>query len=484
MASLNNGSGIWSPHQSAKRDAFFVPERRARSATARAVIEALQSDLAAWEEHRGVRQRKRREADQQKHDRMVEAVLCEAIRQALIGARGAVAVSLGKEQRSRYEPRPYKPLKALLETLSEAGLGLLNVAPGYKPETGPGRRTTFAASRKLVHHAKGLSLADFGRHAGGEPITLKQTSKKVARQLSREVADAFDILMRTGAELGDLMPYEDTAHTRRLRSEMDRINSALDEATITVAPAVVKQAIKRKAVVDPGDRWLRRGFHNGHVDMRHGGRLYGGFWMDIPKDQRRQGIFIAGEPVVELDFRAMMPRLLYAHAKRCFPASRDPYDIPPIPSECRDGVKTLFSALLYGNSALQRWPDDCAEKFPKNATFGDVLAILKRHHAPVSSFFGKLVGFKLMRLESDILVRIMLTCINEDITVLPIHDAVLCPGSTANRVEGIMLAVFKRMTGMEGAVGRTASPASPMILVRGAAVEDEHSRRPKRVASK
>lgn len=437
-------------------DAFFVPERRARSATALALIATLQSDLAAWEEHRGVRQRQRREPDQQKYKRMVEAVICEAIRQKLMPAHGAVAVSLGKGQRPRYEPPSYKPMKALLAALGGAGMGLLDVTPGYKPEEGPGRRTTFAASRKLMRLAKGLELADFGRGAGGEPITLKQTSKKVARQLSREVADAFDIFMRTGAELGDLVPYEDTANTRRLRSEMYRINTALDEAMIIVAPAVVKQAIKRKAVVDPGDRWLRRGFHNGHVDMRHGGRLYGGFWMGLPKDQRRQGILIAGEGVVELDYRAMMPRLLYAHAKRCFPASRDPYDIPPIPSECRDGVKTLFSALLYGNSALQRWPEDCAEKFPENVAFGDVLAILKRHHAPVSSFFGKLVGFKLMRLESDILVKIMLTCVHRGITVLPIHDAVLCPASTAYEVEAIMLDVFKQMTGMEGAVSRTA----------------------------
>lgn len=450
-------------HKAAPSDAFFVPERRARSGPARALIEALQNDLAAWEEVTGFRKRQRRPDDKLNHDRMVEAILCEAIRQKLMRRRGGVAVSLGKGMRPRYEPPPYKPLKALLEALGGAGLGLLELTPGYKPETGPGRRTTFAASRKLMRLAKGLSLGDFGRRAGGEPIVLKQTSTNVAQQMSGEVADAFDILIRTGAALGDLMPYDDTEDIHRLRHEMHRINDALDGARISLDPAVATDAARRKAIVDPGDRWLRRGFNNGHIDMRHGGRLYGGFWMGLPKEERRLGIFIDDEPVAELDFRAMMPRLLYAHAGHDFPASRDPYDVPPIPSECRDGVKMLFSSLLNSKWALTRWPKDCAKQFPKRIPYADVLAIVRHHHAPVASYFGTLVGFELMRMESDILVKIMLRCIDEGITVLPIHDAVLCPASAAHLVERIMLDAFSQTTGIDGAVSCATSSAAPLI---------------------
>lgn len=384
------------------KDAFFVPERRARSATARALIETVQRDLAAWEKRSGVRQRKRREADQHKHNRLTEAIICEAIRLHLIAPRRAIAVSLSKQRRWRYEPAPYEPLKDLLAALG-AGLELIAVTPGHKPDTGWGRRTTFAAAPKLKRLAKGLSLADLGRRSSGEPIVLRATSTRVARQLSSEVADAFEVLMVLKAELGALVDYPSNPIADGLRGEMDCINSALDNAEITLDHRIVEQSLTTRTVFDPGDRWLRRIFNNGHTDMRHGGRLYGGFWMDLKKEERRSGIIIDGEPVTELDYSAMMPRLLYAKAKQSFPAARDPYHIPPVPVASRDGVKMLFAALLFGKSALTKWPKGCSRFFPKGVPVEDVVAVLKHHHPKVASHYGSLVGFELMRWESDIL---------------------------------------------------------------------------------
>ena len=179
--------------------------------------------------------------------------------------------------------------------------------------------------------------------------------------------------------------------------------------------------------------------------------------MDLPKLIRRQAISIGGEPVVEFDFRAMMPRLLYAKVRRPFPADLDPYTIPGIPPQSRDGVKKFFAALTFGPTALGRWPQGCAKLFPKGTSREAVIDLLRRHHAPVADHFGSLVGFELQRTESDILVAILLTCLDRGIIVLPIHDAVLAPASRADEVEQVMLNTFKIRTRASAVVSRLAS---------------------------
>jgi hypothetical protein len=47
--------------------------------------------------------------------------------------------------------------------------------------------------------------------------------------------------------------------------------------------------------------------------------------------------------------------------------------------------------------------------------------------------------------------------LEKGIVVLPIHDAVLCPASRADEVEGVMLACFNQVTGGASAsVSRSA----------------------------
>jgi hypothetical protein len=387
---------------------------------------------------------------------MVEAVICEAVRRHLVQPGGAVAVSLGKHRRSRYAPRPYAPMRRLLEALGQDALGLLDVRWGFRPETGRGRTTTFAASSRLLEMARGLTLADFGRRAGGEPIVLRSPKERMAEYGGDEVADAFELCAATGAQLGEQVNYRDSPEADRLRAEMDRINAALDEADLRLDTAALR-GLPEASPIDPGDRWLRRIFCNGHSDFRHGGRLAGGFWMGLPKAVRRKAVTINGEPVIELDFRAMMPRLLYAKVGHPFPADQDPYAIPGLPPQCRKGVKKLFASLAFGPTALQRWPQGCAKLFPKGTSREVVIDFLRRHHAPVAKHFGTLVGFELQRAESDIMVAILLTCFHRGIVVLPIHDAALCPASRADEVEQVMLETFKSKTGTEGAVSRSSS---------------------------
>jgi hypothetical protein len=321
--------------------------------------------------------------------------------------------------------------------------------------------TTFAAAPLLRELAAGLGLADFGRRPRGEPVVLRNTRERVAQHGSDDVADAFETWVETRAELGELVDYGSNATADRLRADMNTVNAALDEADLTLDPAAMTDKSAERGV-DPGDRWLRRVFNNGHTDFRHGGRLTGGFWMDLPKRVRLRAIKIGGEPIVELDFRAMMPRLLYAHAGHTFPVGDDPYAISGIPPKHRDGVKKLFASLTFGPTGLMRWPRGCRDLFPARARHATVLALLRQRHAPVADHFGTLIGFKLQRAESDILVAVLLTCLERGVIALPIHDAVVCAASRADETEAVMLDAFRRITGGAiGAVSRTVDEPRP-----------------------
>ena len=432
--------------QRAEQDPFFVPERRARTPAARAAVDIVRERLRDWQRTHGDRQRRRRRADQEAHGRMVEALVCEAVRRDLLCPGGAVALSLGRQRNTRYVPAPYAPMRDLLTALGRDVLAFLVVTWGSRPDEGRGRMTTFAATPRLRELTAGLGLADFGRRAGGEPVVLRNTRERVAQHGSDEVADAFETWVETRAELGDLVNYRSNETADRLRADMNRINATLDEADLTLDPAAMTYE-GAAAVVDAGDRWLRRVFNNGHIDFRHGGRLTGGFWMDLPKAVRLRAIRIGGEPVVELDFQAMMPRLLYAHAGQTFPPDEDPYALPGIPPKCRDGVKKLFASLTFGPTALQRWPRGCRQLFPPRTRRETVIRLFRHHHATVADHFGTLIGFQLQRVESDILVAVLLTCRERGIVVLPIHDAVLCRASRADEVEEVMLEAFRAITG-------------------------------------
>jgi hypothetical protein len=432
-------------------------------------MEVVRQQLAEWERENGARRRRRRPADQEAHDCMVEALVCEAVRRDLLSPGGTVALSLGRQRKSRYVPAPYAPMRDLLTALGRDALGFLNVKWGSRPEQGRGCMTTFASTPRLRELAAGLTLADFGRRPGGEPVVLRNTRRRVAQHGDDDVADAFETWAQTRAELGDLVNYRDNTTAELLRAEMNRINAALDEADLALDPAAMTD-VPAGMVVDAGDRWLRRIFNNGRTDFLHGGRLTGGFWMDLPKLVRLQAIRIEGEPVAELDFRAMMPRLLYARAGNTFPPDEDPYAVPGIPPKHREGVKKLFAALMFGATAIQRWPRDYRKLFPPRTRREDVIDLLRRRHAPVADHFGTLIGFQLLRVESDILVAVLLTCLERGVVVLPIHDAVLCRASRADEVEDVMLDAFRTITG--GGVASVSHSVPPPRTSRPGTLKD------------
>jgi hypothetical protein len=70
----------------------------------------------------------------------------------------------------------------------------------------------------------------------------------------------------------------------------------------------------------------------------------------------------------------------------------------------RKGWKTLISALLFADGPTTRWPEDTSSVFAPGTKLADAVALIRKAHAPIAHLFGSGIGFKLMLMESEILV--------------------------------------------------------------------------------
>ena len=130
-----------------------------------------------------------------------------------------------------------------------------------------------------------------------------------------------------------------------MEREVRELNTFLNSFRVELAPAGRKGLGKSKglsAVADPVR--LYRVFNN--ACWTHVGRFYGGWWQELPKAKRRH-LLIDGEAVIELDFRALHPRLCYQMSGQPLGPMDDPYAFPGMKGVAqRNLVKTALNQLI------------------------------------------------------------------------------------------------------------------------------------------
>ena len=369
------------------------------------------ADLLAYEERHGLRTRKRKAGDDAAMRGAVRVIVANLAHMVLFAPeRGGTGLILpAAHARGRPAEKPYagfgEALPGLLESLHALGVLLLT-----KPKISRLATTVAptAAMRARVL-AEGITGTDIGREI-------------VAERLVR--------LSRREGERRTYFPVPNTAEAHQHQADMSRINHALAGASL---------AYLGNDPVDVGDRLLVRRFsHPREVDLPcldYGGRLCGGWWQNMPR-RHRAYIRIDGEPVAELDYGQMVPRLAYGMADEALPEDVDLYDLPGL-GERRDGVKQGVNALLWG---ARRWSPNIASALPRECTASALrnTLLLRRPGLAQALHMGRLGGYRLMHRESAVMVAVLLACIAVGITALPIHDAVLVPVSAADTVARIM----------------------------------------------
>jgi len=411
----------------------FNPFWRAGSDNMRVVVSELTGQLNEYETFYGLRQRQRREADQRTFERTVEAVICDLVHRELTCPRGKIHVSQSNQllrKKSRYKGAALnRNLPEWLRNMASEEMDFLTYELGKRvvviEDDGAkahlqGTQTLIGAGPKILSRMKtyNLTLEDVRQDLDQEVILLKAKKTKPDQP-------------------GKVLEFVDTSETKRLRAEMRRINEAIAALGVECSDEAI----------DTSQRVLRRVFNNGSFD--EGGRLYGGFWQPMGKEDRPDCLVIDGEPVVELDYGQMSVSLLYGLAGTT-PPDGDLYDLSAhgFPVECRPGIKKIMNAQIASAKPLTRMPKKTRKTIPRDYSYADVKKAVWEKHAPIVPYFGAGTGPRLMKLESDILVCVLLRLIDEGVGALPIHDAILVRQDQVMAAKAAMEEVFQEEVGI------------------------------------
>jgi hypothetical protein len=364
--------------------------------------------------------------------RVMIPLLANLICHYLSGDPGqGVAVPLAKRElgkkTNRYEPLSFpRSFPKMLKAVTD--LGYAQVIKGrYSGLPGQSKRTTVRAAPKLVQLIRehGLTLEDFKGHDDQEVIILKRPKRGYEDE-------------------GERIDYEDTSTTNRFRAELQSINARLRKADIQFIPTAHTKRVNVSA------RQLRRQFTLGKFDR--GGRLFGGFWENLPKPVRLLGLRIESERVVGLDYSHLNPVLAYYLADG-EPPPGDAYALPGL-EEHREGVKKVFNAMLFKHP-VDQLPRGARKLFPRRTTCADVTgAILQRHPKLKPLLSNPEIGHRLQFLEGEIMMRVLRQCQERSIIALPVFDCVVVKASAEEGVRRIMVQQFKAVTNLDIAVKR------------------------------
>lgn len=245
-----------------------------------------------------------------------------------------------------------------------------------------------------------------------------------------------------------------------MREATQSVNAFLDGADISFVD-------DGRGLVDPQDRRMLRRFtllaDDDAPRFDRGGRMFGGFWQTMKRD-RRAGIRIEGEPVVDLDFASMFPRLAYATTGKEPPAG-DLYAIEGLRPEHRPALKLAVNTFLFDDFCRHSWPvpkDDDTPRLPPGWTVARTKAALVKRHPALKRCFGVGLGYSLMRTESDILVSVLEEMRSRGIVGLGIHDGLLLPKSRAEEGRQIMEAIGREITSQTLPVSLKPTAQSPL----------------------
>ena len=268
------------------------------------------------------------------------------------------------------------------------------------------------------------------------------------------------------------LPTSDRAQReiRRMRKNLEKINDSIAKSFIglRISDDALKEMNKRlsgsedRQVVDFTKKRLYRVFNE---SMKCGGRFYGGWWQNVPKELRKY-IHIAHQNrgiakyVQEVDYSNMQPAIAYA--RKGLALEDDAYATPSTTnSSCPDRMRDIAKKALlcmfnnesrkaaiaavhkslrkeYRKQHPEKPVPPIKERLPEGApSIGQLIDELYAKHEPIHDIFYTCVGVKLMYEESQIAEEIMLQMAARGVVVLPVHDSFLVIRSWAHTEGGI-----------------------------------------------
>ncbi len=171
---------------------------------------------------------------------------------------------------------------------------------------------------------------------------------------------------------------------------------------------------------------LHRTFNRSSFER--GGRFYGAYHLELPRDVRKHGILLDGNAAIESDYSAHHVRMLY-HLEG-IPYADDPYVIGGSNGKERKLYKIV--QLVAINATNEREAIQAIRKeFRQNGIYydltdksiGTLLETFAKTHTPISKYLNTGIGLRLQNLDSMITEAILIKLTSEGVACLPVHDS-------------------------------------------------------------
>ncbi|MDA9337304.1 hypothetical protein N9Q67_01220, partial [Planktomarina temperata] len=324
---------------------------------------------------------------------------------------------------------------------------------GMKDGTPTSRLSRYAATDRLLSLFTTEELRVL-------PVIMPQYNDPELIRVRAKEADAAGVTRRRS------LTVTETDDTKRMRANLERINKALSLHWYDLEiPDDELTDLQRRLADDPADertirmdkRSLYRVFND--PELQTGGRFYGGWWQNIPKEYRHH-LAVGGKPMVELDYSNQHPSILYAQAGElrpadCYadviPSSSSNYDVTE--NDIRNTVKAAFNAMLNSPRPL-RQPPIGVKPDRLGLTWRELSEAIRTFHEPIADHFYTGVGLRLQRLDSDIAEIILLHFAERGIAVLPLHDSFLMHHGYASWLKPVMEQAFEQIVGATPIIDR------------------------------
>ena len=261
--------------------------------------------------------------------------------------------------------------------------------------------------------------------------------------------------------------YDETPTTRRMTKIVRAYNSLLDNTYLDIDVECLSYDDKDTIVKnlqcydEPNPEIIvklsrcnvYRVFNNN--DWQQGGRFYGAFWIGCPSILRPY-ITINGNPTIELDYSGIHIQLLYAlkginYAELNKDSETDAYELVPKDHD-RDLNKLILLTAINAtgtaktaSSVYKELSEDGELEYYGIYSHKPIkrkLDLLIQKHKPIGEYITSGEGIRLQYYDSLVIEQLINYFTKEKITILTIHDSVICETRYANMVKEKMIELY------------------------------------------
>jgi len=374
------------------------------------------------------------------HKKHLKVVLINLIKAQVHGCGGYVSYNRNNNyfeyRKTRYNPNNIRPaqLRTVVDALIE--LGYIINKRGYKDWSKQSKhRSSEASKMRLANHGLemikniGVSYCNDGIYRGMEVIQLKGIKDHKTK-------------------MAPLLQYKDTHHTKRMRKNLRSYNEFISTQLVFCPNLRCKRHV------------VYRVFNNG--SWHQGGRFYSGCYENmivlnseverVSNVPYRNDIKINENSVIELDYKAFHPSILYHDAGFDLDFDFDPYIIDGLQRE--KVVKPIFNILI--NSASEKLAF-CAIRYQVNRlkkiiipvgwTIEKVVAAIREKNYKIDKYFFSSVANSLMNRDSFLTESIINYFTKKNLVVLPVHDSYIVESKHATLLHEVMITEFNKRFG-------------------------------------